>query len=117
MELLMSLTVSYSCWLSLDVPLASWSCYMSLTISHFFWLPLTLSSFTLKLLHVSHNLLLLLALNVSPYATCLSLSPMIACSLFISLMSLYVSHCLSLMLAVSHSLSGPIALFHVSNSL
>ena len=94
----MSLTVAYSCWLSLT---GLW-----------------------KLLHVSHCLFqfngVAAYLSLSPIvagilykchgvAACLSLSPMVAGCLSLSLRSLelpHVSHCLSLLQAVSHCLSG-----------
>ena len=47
--------------LSLTVSPVPWSCYMSLTVSIGCWLSLTVSPSAMELLHVSHCLLLLLA--------------------------------------------------------
>ena len=85
----MSLIVSYCFCLSLTVPLVPWSFYMFLTVS----------SSTMKLLHVSHCLPLSLA--ISP----------------IAMEFLFVSNCLQLLLAVSHCLPCLMELLHVCHFL
>ena len=66
---------------------------MGLTLSFVCWLSHTFPLSAMDLLHVSHILLLLLAVSNS---------------LSSPIELLHVSHCFYLLLAVSHFLSGPI---------
>ena len=75
---------------------------MCLTLSFGCWLSQTVPPSTMELLHVSHILLLLLAVSNS---------------LSSPIEYLHVSHCLPWLLAVSHFLSGPIELLHISHCL
>ena len=56
MELL-HVTVSHCFWMSLTLSPVPWSCCMSLTVSYCCWLSLTVSPSAMELLHVSHCLL------------------------------------------------------------
>ena len=104
----MSLTVFNGFWLSLTLSLVPWSCYMSLTVSHYCWFTLTVFSSAIELLHVSNFLIWLRAVS-----HCISgpMELLQVCSFLLWQLSLtvspiamefpHVSHCLSLLLAVS----------------
>ena len=73
---------------------------MSLTVSYSCWLSLTVSTIAMDLLHVSHCLF-----QFHGVAACRSLSPIVAGCLSLPLPSHGVAKCLSLLLAVSCCLS------------
>ena len=106
----MSLSFSHGCWLSLDVSPVSWSSWVSLTVSHGCWLSFSLSSSFNDFMLVSHCLLWLLAVSLCPLqcygvTECLSLSPMVAGFLSLSISSHGVATCLSFSLIVACCLS------------
>ena len=76
---------------------------MSLTVSHGLWPFSHCLSSPMELLHVSHCLLLFLAVSLTVPPSTMEL--------------LQVSHCLLLLLAVSHCPYGPMELLHVSHYL
>ena len=75
-------------WL-LAVSLVPWSFYTSLTVSHCCLLSLTVSLSDMELLHVAQFLSLLLTVShcLHGVVACLSVSPMVAGCLSLSLMS------------------------------
>ena len=100
----MSLTVFHACWVSLTVFQIPGSCCVSLTVSYDGLVSLCLYGL-MKLLYVSHTLLLLLADSYSfskshGVAACVSFSPMVVGYLSLSLWSHVVATCLSLSLPV-----------------
>ena len=140
----MSLTASHCYWLSLTVSmeflhvshsllwLLNVSCCPSgpmelLHVSHCCCMSLTVSPSAIELLYVSHC-----HFQLYGVAACLSLSPMFAgclslslpllwiCCMFLTVSSssielLHAPHCLLWFLAVSHCLSSPMVLLHVSH--
>ena len=98
----MCLNVFYSCLFYLTVSPVPWSFFISLTVSIGVWVSLTVSTSAMKLLHVFHCLIWLMAVS-----QCLSRP----------LELLYFSFSSTWLLAVSHCLSGPMELLHISHCL
>ena len=108
----MSLTASYSCWLSLNVSSSSMELlYVCHCLS---WL-LVVSSSALELLHVSHCLLWLLGVSHCPLVP-MELLHVLHCLLrFHAVLSCF--HCLLWLLAVLQCIYGPIEFLHVFHCL